>query len=745
MARHRDTAGAPEGASRRTFLKVSSAAGGGMMISFTLPSLGEAAQTTPMGLNAYISIAPNNTVTIMAKNPECGQGIKTMLPMVIAEELDVDWKNVRAEMAANNPKAYGPQFAGGSMSTTMNYEPLRRVGAATRAMLVAAAAQQWKVPVADCITDAGVIRHKGSNRSLTYGAVAARAAALTPPDVKTVALKDPKDFKIIGKFQTGVDSAKVLRGEPIFGIDVTRPGMLYAVFEKCQVHGGKVKSANLDEVKQQKGVKHAFIVEGTDNLDGLNPGVAIVGDSWWLVNKARQKLKVEWDEGQFAKDSTAGFDAKALELSKAPADTVIRKKGDVDAAFGSAKHVVEAAYSYPFLAHAPLEPQNCTAHVQNGKVEIWAPTQNPQPGLVLTAKTLGVGEGDVTVHMIRCGGGFGRRLANDYMVEAAWISKQVNAPVKLVWNRADDYGHDQYRPGGYHYLKGGVDANGKLTAWNNRYVAFGKGGKFTSAGNLSQNEFPGLLVDNCLVDACLIPTGIPTGPMRAPGSNAHAFVYQSFLDELAHASGQDPLKFRLDILGEGRPIAETAGGGGPPGAGPPPAFHTGRMRGVLELVAEMSGWGKRALPKGTGMGIASYYSHLGYFAEVVEASVAADGAIKINKVWVAGDVGGQIINPNGADNQVVGGVLDGLSQALHPKITFANGRPQQTSFGQSGLLRMSEAPPVEVKFRLTDFPTTGLGEPALPPAIPALCNAIFAATGKRIRQLPIDKATLKTA
>jgi isoquinoline 1-oxidoreductase beta subunit len=740
MARHRDQGAASADASRRDFLKAS-AVGGGLMVSFTLPGFAEAAQTTPMELNAYISILPNNAVTIMAKNPECGQGIKTMLPMVIAEELDVDWKNVRAEMAANNPKAYGAQFAGGSMSTPMNYDPLRRVGAATRAMLVAAAANRWKVPVSECSTEAGVITHKGSGRKLTYGQVAAQAAALPAPDPKTVALKDPKDFKIIGQFKTGVDSARVLRGEPTFGIDVTRPGMLYAVFAKCPVHGGKVKTANLDEIKAMKGVKHAFVVEGTTNLDGLNPGVAIVADSWWLASKARNALKVEWDEGAFAKDSTAGFDARALELSTKAADSTIRKKGDADAAMSSAKTVVEAAYSYPFLAHAPLEPQNCTAEFKNGKVEIWAPTQNPQPGVVLTAKTLGLAEGDVTVHMIRCGGGFGRRLANDYMVDAAWISKQVGAPVKLVWTRQDDFNHDQYRPGGYHYLKGGVDANGKLVAWKNRYVAFGRDGKFAPAANLSANEFPGQLVENCLVDACLIPTGIPTGPMRAPGSNAHAFVYQSFVDELAHASGQDPLKFRLDLLGAPRPVAWE----GPAGPGGAPPFHTGRMRGVLELVAEMSGYGRRTLPKGSGMGIAFYYSHLGYFAEVAEVTVSPAGAVKVNKVWVAGDVGGQIINPNGADNQVVGGVLDGLSQALHQKITFANGRPQQLTFGQNPLLRMSEAPPVEVKFRLTDFPVTGLGEPALPPAIPAVCNAIFAATGKRVRSLPVDPNLLKTA
>ena len=744
MARHRDetpaTPEAAEGASRRDFLQTGAAVGGGLMVSFALPGLADAQGNAGMDLNAYVAIAPDGMVTICAKNPECGQGIKTMLPMVIAEELDVEWINVHTIMAAANPKLYGAQFAGGSMSTPMNYDPLRRVGAATRHMLVAAAAQQWNVPASECDTNAGVVRHKKSERRLGYGALAARAALLPAPDPKTVALKDPKTFKIIGKFQTGVDSAKIVNGEPMFGIDITRPGMLYAVFDKCPVFGGKAKSANLDEVKKQKGVTHAFIVGGNGQLDGLNSGVAIVADSWYRANNARKVLKVEWDEGPTASESTDSYNKQALALSTAPGAIVIRKKGDVDAALASAKHVVEAAYSYPFLSHSNLEPQNCTAEVVNGKVEIWAPTQNPQPGVVLTAKTLGVPEADVTVHMIRCGGGFGRRLSNEYMVEAAWIAKEVGKPVKLLWTRQDDFGHDLYRPGGYHYLKAGLDASGKLTAWKGRYVAFGKDGKFTAAANMGQNEFPAMIVDNCLVDAALIPSGVPTGPMRAPGSNAHAFVFQSFIDELAHASGQDPLKFRLDLLAT--PVAASTEPPSPFGGQP---FNAGRMRGVLELAAEMSGYGKRTLPKGTGLGIAFYFSHLGYFAEAVEASVSAEGAVKVHKVWVAGDVGSQIINPNGADNQVVGAAIDGISQALHQKITIASGRAVEQMFSQYPLLKMAEAPPVEVKFRLTDNPVTGLGEPALPPVIPALCNAIFAATGKRIRSLPINPAELKSA
>ena len=733
--------------SRRTFLSVSAAAGGGLMLNLMLPDLAVAQNGAAKAatLNMYVRIAADGIVTIMAKNPEIGQGIKTMLPMLIAEELDVDWKNVRIEQAKLDPM-YGPQFAGGSFATPMHWDSLRRVGAAGRQLLVSAAAQTWRVPAAECETSAGTVVHKASGKSMSYGALAAKAASLPAPDMKTVALKDPKDYKIIGKFTGGVDSPRIVKGEPIFGIDVAVPGMLYAVYEKSPVFGSTVVSANIDAIKSLPGVRHAFIVKGAESNGlpdgmalGLLEGVAIVADTWWQASKAREKLQVKWSDNPISNQSSTGFAQTAAQLSKqAPAKTV-RKDGDVNAAFASAAKVLEAEYFYPFLSHATLEPQNCTAQFRDGKVEIWAPTQNPGAGRTLVSKTLGVKETDVTIHLIRCGGGFGRRLGNDYMVEAVMIAKMAGAPVKLVWNRKDDMQHDAYRPAGFHSLKAGLDAQGKVVAFRDHFVTFGTAEKVANSADLSDTEFPARFVPNLEYGLTTMPLGVPTGPLRAPGSNAMAFVFESFVDELAHAAGKDPLQFRLDLWGEPQVFP-------PPGVRfgmPMPAFDTGRVRGVLELVAEKSGWGKRKLPKGTGMGIAFYYSHMGYFAEVVQATVAVDGTPKVDKIWVAGDVGSQIINPAGGINQVEGAALDGIGEALGQAITIQGGQVVQTNFHEFNLLRMNQAPPVEVHFRITDNPPTGMGEPALPPVIPALCNAIFAATGKRVRKLPINPAELK--
>jgi len=725
---------------RRTFLFRAAVAGGGLILGFHLRGNARADDRIikvdaadaggEFSPSAYIRIAPDGSVTIYAARPEIGQGIKTSLPMIVAEELGVDWKRVKVVSAPFNPKAFGNQTAGGSMSTPTSYLPLRRAGAVARQMLIQAAAVTWGVPVEGLVAENGVVREAPGGRSLTYGQLVAKAATLPVPDARKVTLKDPADFKLLGTRVGGVDNPLIVTGQPLFGIDQRVPGMKYAVYVKCPVWGGKVVSANLGEVKALPGVSDAFILnESLKGLTGLVPGVAIIADSTWAAFKAREALKVDWAEGAHAHDSWAGFTEQARRLGAAPGETV-RSDGQVDPALAGAAHVVAAQYSYPFISHTNLEPQNCTAHVQGGKVEIWAPTQNPGAGVAAAAAYLGIPEEEiderVIMHVTRIGGGFGRRLGADYVLEAVAVAKHAGVPVKLTWDRTADLQHDHYRPAGFHFLKGGVDAQGRLVAWRSHHVNFG-----SSQG---ADDFPARFVPNFLLESSVVPNGVPMGPWRAPGDCTYAWVTGSFIDELAHAAGRDPVQFNLDLLGTRGLVPGTGPKGRP--------YDAARMRAIIALAAEKSGWGS-PLPKGRGRGLGYYFSHLGYIAHVAEVTVSKTCELKVDRVVAAVDVGAQIINLSGAENQVQGSIIDGLNAAWRQELNIENGRVVQTNFHEYPMLRIADAPrQIEIHFKQTDNPTTGLGEPAFPALAPAVCNAIFAATGKRIRELPWSRTDL---
>jgi len=726
---------------RRSFLKLSALASGGLVLGFYLKSANNvlgAEIAKPVGgaefkPNAFIRIAPDGVVTLVSKQPEIGQGIKTSLPMILAEELEVNWKDV-VIVQGDLDAAYGNQSAGGSRSTPNNYNEFHRLGATARTMLVDAAAQTWGVPAAECFASESTVQHRPSLRELNYGDLVAKAATLPVPSA--VNLKDPKDYKLLGTRVTGVDNLKIVTGQPLFGIDVQLPGLLYAVYEKCPVFAGKVVSANLDQVKALPGVKEVFVIDGTSNLRSLLPGVAIVANSTWAAFSARKQLKVIWDEGKFANDSWDGFAAKAAGLSKQPGASVVRRTGDVAVAFAGTAKTAEANYTYPFISHASMEPQNCTALFKDGGFEFWAPSQNPGGGQEEVARQFNIPKEKILVHLTRSGGGFGRRLSHDFFVEAAAIAQRVSGPVKLTWTREDDLRHDHFRPGGFHFLKGGLDATGKLVGWHNHFVTFGtlSAGKEGvtlrpgSGGSLDADQFPANFLANYLTEQTVLECNIPMGPWRAPGNNMFAWVIQSFIDELAWTAGRDPLEFRLDLLSQKM--------GGP--------YDAARMIAVVKLAAEKAGWDPRKFPRGRGQGIAFHWSHQGYVAHVAEVTVSQDGQVKVDRVVSVCDVGAQIVNRSGAENQIEGSVVDGIGTLMFPELSLERGRIAQSNFHDYQLIRMPDAPPkIEMHFLKSDNPTTGLGEPAIPPIAPAVCNAIFAATGKRIRQFPLSRTDLR--
>jgi isoquinoline 1-oxidoreductase beta subunit len=715
---------------RRSFLRFTGLAGGGLLLGFAIgPEAEAAAAAGEFVPNAFVKIARDGSILIFNKGPEIGQGIKTAFPLIIAEELDARWADVKVAQAPVNPAVYGRQSAGGSRSIPDSWDQLRRAGAVARQMLVAAAAAQWKVPAEECTTADSVVSH--GKRKATYASLVGKAAALPVPDAASVKLKERKDYRLLGKSYTGVDNLAVVTGQPLFGIDQTLPGMKYAVYQRCPATGGKVRSANLDEIKRLPGVRDAFVIEGNGKPTEIMPGVAIIADSTWAAFEARKQLKVDWDEADASRDSWGALSKRAAELAKLPAGAMpVANVGAVDTAIEGAAKKVSAFYTYPFVAHSPLEPQNCTAWSHDGIVEFWAPTQTADRSIELVAGALGLTPDKVKVNQTRVGGGFGRRLMNDYMCEAGVIAQRYGAPVKLTWTREQDMAHDFFRPGGFHSLTGGLDAQGKLVAWRNHFITFSQDGKAPASGaGWAGNQFPGLSLPNYQLSQTLLPLKTPTGPWRAPGSCAVAWVIQSFMHEMAVAAGRDHRDFLLEVMGAPRLLD-----GG---------LNTGRAADVIKLACEKAGWGK-PLPAGHGLGLAFHFSHAGHIAEVAEVSVDADKRVRLHRVVVAGDIG-PIVNMSGAKNQCEGAVVDGFSTMLGLEITMENGLIEQSNFHQYPLMRIPQHPQVEVHFIQSENPPTGVGEPALPPVAPAICNAIFAASGHRVRTLPLTREGFSAA
>ncbi|NTJ62090.1 xanthine dehydrogenase family protein molybdopterin-binding subunit [Agrobacterium rhizogenes] len=717
---------------RRSFFKLTGGSAAGLILGFYLgdeASAAEAAHGKDQAMNAFIRIAPDNRITIYSKCPEIGQGIKTSFGVIIAEELDADWAHVVMEQADINPNVYGSQGAGGSTSIPRAWDQLRQAGASAKAMLIAAAAEQWGVEPPQITAQDSLLTHAATGRSATYGSLAAAAAKMPVPDPRGLKLKARSEYRLIGQRYHGVDDPKVVRGEPLFGIDVQRPGMVYANYTKCPAAGGKVRSFNVDEIKAERGVLDAFALDGTGQAVEVMPGVAIIARDTWSAFQAKNKLKVDWDLSKASTDSTSKFAAEARKLAARFPEKPDEDVGDVDKSFGNAAKTVEAYYEYPFAAHVPLEPMNTTAHWHDGVMEMWVPTQQPDRGLPVIAKAAGIAQEKIVMHQTRVGGGFGRRLVNDYACEAAVIARKVDAPVKLQWTREDDFGHDFYRPAGYHQFKGAIDRDGGLDAWQEHFITFTADGKKEASGaGLTDNLKYSIKAPNLRRGKTMLPLKIPTGAWRAPGDNAQVFAAQSFMHELSLASGRDHVEFLIAAMS--RDVPELA---------PKDRsvnFSPRRATDVIRMCANKAGWGRK-LPNGSGLGLAWCYSHAGHVAQAVELRVDARKQIKIDRIVVVLDVG-PIIDMAGSEAQAQGASTDALSTAMGLKITVENGQIQEQNYNAYPILRLPFAPmTIDAYFIQSDNPPTGMGEPAFPALAPALGNAIFAATGERVRRLPL--------
>jgi isoquinoline 1-oxidoreductase beta subunit len=717
--------------SRRDFLKVSGLAGSGLVIGMTLSSRSAlAASDGKFEPNAYLTIHRDGTIIIMSKNPEIGQGIKTSMPQIIAEELEVDWKQIEVQQGTLDGK-FGDQFAGGSTGINTNFAELRKAGASAREMLVEAASRRWKTAVDNCYAREGFVHNKNSNEKLSYGELVDDASKISP--VANPKLKEKKDYTLIGKSISGVDNHKIVTGKAEFGLDARPKGMLVAVVERCPVRGGKAKSFDATEALKSPGVQDAFIIDfvSSDPRESVN-GVALVADSTWHALKGRKALKVEWDylDGEQENDERI---RRAFEdnISRKGA-IAVREDGNVDLAFADTKFI-EATYEVPFLSHVPMEPMNYIADVRADGCDIWGPTQVPGSAQDNARAITGLPVDKIKVRMTRVGGGFGRRLSADYAAEAVLISKKIMKPVQVVWTREDDIRNDLYRPAGMYKLKGGIDKSGRLTAWHinasttSRYL-YAASKRSPHITEIFPDGFPAGFVPNFRMEYTAVKTNIGVGAWRAPGHNATAFVDQSFIDELAHLAGKDPVQFRLGILGEEDKEMPYRDHGGP-------HYQTGRLKNVIRLAAEKSNWSTPA-PKGIYRGFAAHFMFGAYVAEVVSISLH-EGGIKVENVIVACDCG-IVVNRSGAMNQLEGGIIDGLSATLYGALHVEGGKSKESNFDEYKLLRMKDAPTIEVHLVDSSEKPEGLGEMSLPVVSAALCNAIFAATGKRIRKLPVS-------
>ena len=718
---------------RRSFIQIGTTAAGGLLVGVVIPNAARAASradsanrsASPAKIGAFIEIDTNGVVTIAAKNPEIGTGTKTALPMIVAEELDVPWRQVRVAQAPLDPR-FGGQFTGGSTGVSSNWEALRRAGAAARYALVHAAAARWGVDASACHTDQGAVVHSASGRRLSYGELAGDAGSIQVPE--QVPLKRAEDFRTIGTRVPNVDAAPIARGTQRYGIDVVRPGLVIAAIAHPPF-GCRIAAVDDTQARAVAGVRDVVRIAPRDSPIELREGVAVIADNTWAAFEGSRALKVTWTDP--VGDASSATLETAFRAGLDQPGQRIRNDGDVDAALGSAAKSLDVVYQIPFIAHVPMEPVNYTADVRGDRVELWGPTQDPGDAQDLAARVVGVPAANVTVHMERCGGGFGRRLMVDYAAEAVYLSKTVGAPVKIVRTREEDLQHDYFRPAGMHRIRAGLDGRGTPVAWahhlanTSRYAFAGR--KDAVKSELYPDDFPAQCLPNLRLEYTLVPSAIPTGAWRATLHSANAFVVQGAVDELAHLAGRDPLAFRLAMLGSPRQLRYADHGG--------PVFDTGRLAGVLRLAADRAGWA-RPVPQGRGRGIAAHFTFGSYVAHVAEVSVDSAGRPRVHRVVAAVDCG-RVVNPSGAEAQVQGGVLDGLSAALFGQITVDRGHVQQSNFNDYRLLRIRDTPSIEVHFVQSTEPPSGLGEPPVSPVAPAVANAIFSLTGKRIRRLPL--------